>query len=295
VRHDSRPTFKGPKIAIAGATGRVGAALAARLAVEPVGVLALTRNPGAARLPSGISVAPVDFDDQSSLAAALSGIERLFLAHGTSPRQVVNEIALIDAAVAAGVGHIVKLSVLGPPSRLHPFDWHMRIEAHLAAQRIGYTVLRPSPFVDILKRAGAQVAGGTWSGAAGSGLANFIDTRDVADAAYVALLDEAGRNSQRAYHLTGSRTWTMQEIADELSRLLGRRVAYENRTLAEQRSALLAAGMSDFVTDLLVGLDQLFRESTLAETTSTVEQLTGHAPRPLTQWLTENISVFGQA
>jgi uncharacterized protein YbjT (DUF2867 family) len=168
----------------------------------------------------------------------------------------------------------------------------MSIEAHLATQDIGYTVLRPSTFVDILRRAGAPVADRSWGGTAGGGRMNFIDTRDVADAAYIALLDETNPNSQRAYHLTGPRAWTVQEIAHELSRLLGQEVTYTDRTPDEHRGELLATGHSDFVADLLLGLDQVFRESVLAETTSTGEELTGHAPRSLPQWLAENISVF---
>lgn len=42
----------------------------------------------------------------------------------------------------------------------------------------------------------------------------------------------------------------------------------------------------------MVGLDQTFRESTIAETTSTVEELTGKPPRSLTEWLTDNLNVF---
>jgi NAD(P)H dehydrogenase (quinone) len=175
---------------------------------------------------------------------------------------------------------------------LHPIDWHMRIEAHLAEQSVGYTVLRPGPFVDILRRAGSQAANGSWGGAAGNGLANFIDTRDVADVARIALLDHSGSNAQRAYHLTGPRAWTMREIALELSHLLDRPVEYEERSPEQQRAALIGAGLTDFVADLLLGLDRLFKESALAETTSTVEQLTGHAPRSLPQWLRENVFAF---
>ncbi|AJG22490.1 Oxidoreductase [Cupriavidus basilensis] len=36
----------------------------------------------------------------------------------------------------------------------------------------------------------------------------------------------------------------------------------------------------------------MFRESVIAETTSTVEELTGKAPRSLTEWLTDNLDVF---
>jgi uncharacterized protein YbjT (DUF2867 family) len=288
----SEPSAARPRIAVAGATGRVGSALISKLAAEPIELVALTRTSGAERLPSGVSLATVDFDARSTLESALRGANRLFLAHGTSPRQVANEIALIDAAVAVGVSHIVKLSVLGPPSRLHPFDWHMQIEAHLATCDIGFTVLRPSSFVDILARAGAPVANDTWGGAAGDGLVNLIDTRDVADSAFAALLDDAHVTSQRAYHLTGPTAVSMPGIAGELSGLLGRTVTYQHRSPAEQRESLLASGLNGFVADLLLGLDRAFYESTLAETTTTVRELTGHAPRPVTDWLKDNISLF---
>src|SRR6266850_3546329 len=81
----------------------------------------------------------------------------------------------------------------------------MQIEAHLAQQPVASTILRPSAFVDILKRAAGQIAAGSWAGAAGEGRVNFIDTRDVADVARVALLEEFSSESQRAYHLTGPR------------------------------------------------------------------------------------------
>jgi uncharacterized protein YbjT (DUF2867 family) len=285
-------TPRKPRIAIAGATGRVGAALTSLLAADAVELVALTRRPDAAQLPRGVTVAAIDFDQPKTLVEALGGADRLFVSHGTSPQQVANEIALIDSAVVAGVRHIVKLSALGPATRLNPFAWHMQIEPHLAQQPVASTVLRPSAFADILRRGGSQIAAGSWAGAAGDGRVNFIDTRDIADVARVALMEEFSPESQRAYHLTGPRTWTLQQVAEELSTLLGRPVVYHHRSPREQRAALLADGLTPFVADLLLGLDQMFRESTLAETTSTVENLTGKKPRSLRDWLAENIGVF---
>ena len=291
----SQPNAGRSRIAIAGATGRVGSALIARLASDTLDLVALTRNPGAARQLSGTSSVMADFDTPLTLDAAMCGVERLFLAHGSSPRQVSNEIALIDAAVAAGVSHIVKLSAMGPPSKLHPFDWHMQIEAHLSMSDVGYTVIRPTSFVDIMAQAGAPVAGGTWGGAAGDGLVNFIDTRDVAAVARIALLDNTYVAAQRAYHLTGPKPVSMAEIAAELSRLLGRTVSYRRRSSAEQREVLLASGLGEPTAEILLGLDRLFLESALAETTSTVADLTGSAPTSVADWLGENVELFKRA
>jgi NAD(P)H dehydrogenase (quinone) len=287
-----QPSPRRPRIAIAGATGRVGSPLTGLLASDPVELVALTRRPDAAQLPKGVAVAAIDFDQPMTLQDALRGADRLFVSHGTSPQQVAHEIALIDNAVAAGVRHIVKLSAMGPATRLNPFAWHMEVEAHLAQQPVASTVLRPSAFADIFRRAGGQIAAGSWAGAAGNGRVNFIDTRDVAEAARVALMEDFERESQRAYHLTGPRTWTMQQVAEELSTMLGQPVVYSDRSPGEQRAALLAGGLAPLIADLLVGLDQMFRESALAETTSTVEDLTGKKPRSLRDWLTENIGVF---
>jgi uncharacterized protein YbjT (DUF2867 family) len=288
-----QPASHKPRIAIVGATGRVGSTLTSLLASDPVDITVLTRRPDAAQLPKGASIAAIDFDQPHTLQNALRGADRLFVSHGTSPQQVANEIALIDAAVTAGVHHIVKLSALGPASRLNPFAWHMQIEAHLAQQPVASTVLRPSAYVDILKRAAGQIAAGSsWAGAAGEGRVNFIDTRDIADVARVALFEEFSSESQRAYHLTGPRDWTMREVAEHLSTLLGQPVAYNHRSPEEQRAALLADGLPPLVADLLIGLDQVFRESVLGETTSTVEALTGKPPRTLQQWLVENIEIF---
>jgi uncharacterized protein YbjT (DUF2867 family) len=287
-----QPAPHKPRIAIVGATGRVGSTLTSLLASDPVDITVLTRRPDAARLPKGASIAAIDFDQPHTLQNALRGADRLFVSHGTSPQQVANEIALINGAVAAGVRHIVKLSAFGPASRLNPFAWHMQIEAHLAQQPVASTILRPSAFVDILKRAAGQIAAGFWAGAAGEGRVNFIDTRDVADVARVALLEEFSSESQRAYHLTGPRAWTMRQVAEHLSTLLGQPVGYNHRSPEEQRAALLADSLPPLVADLLIGLDQVFRESVLGETTSTVEALTGKPPRTLQQWLVENIEIF---
>jgi len=280
------------RIAVAGATGRVGSHLINKLGSDPVEVISLTRQKAPENISAAVSSVVVDFAKPSTLEMGLAGVDKLFIAHGTSPQQVANEIALIDAAVKTGVRHIVKLSVMGPATPINPFAWHTVIEAHLAQQPVASTVLRPTTFMDVLKRAGSQVAAGTWAGAAGHGRVNLIDIRDVADVARVALLEKVAENSQRAYHLTGPRSWTMHQVAEALSPLLDYTVSYSDRSPEEQRTALLAEGLSSFVAELLTGLDRIFNHSVLTERTLTVEELTGSPPRELSDWLKENIASF---
>lgn len=280
------------RIAVAGATGRIGSALLSKLVADDVEIVALSRDPSTDRLPPVITPTVIDFEKPSTLSNAVEGADKLFVVHGTYGRQVENEIALIDAAVDAGVAHIVKVSVMGPPVRLHPFDWHAEIEAHLATRDVGYTLLRPSTFVDILKSRAPFVVQGAWGGAAGEGRVNLIDTRDVADVARVVLLDTANPQAQRAYHLTGPEAVSMPQIAAELSRLLGEQILYDHRTPEEHRELLLNSGLSEMIADLQLGLDRLFELSVQSETTSTVFEITGQQPRSAYAWLKENLSAF---
>lgn len=282
----------GPQIAIAGATGRVGAALVGKLLDDPVQLVALSRRAKNDVLPINVPMRTIEFDRHSSLVDALRGVERLFLAHGTSAQQVKNELALIDAAIESGVSYIVKLSAMGPPSKYHPFDWHTEIEARLADTDLGYTILRPSTFTDVLSRAGAFVLQDLWGGAAGDGRVNFINTSDVADVARVALMEERPLTSRRAYHLTGPKAVSMPEIAEAISRLLGRKVAYEHRAPDVQKQTLLDAGLTEMAAEISVGLDRIFHDSAMSETTNTYYDITGKEPKSVDDWLKRNIAHF---
>jgi NAD(P)H dehydrogenase (quinone) len=253
-----------PRIAVAGGTGRVGSKLVAHLLDGGATVRVLTRDGRAAVARfAQAEVAEITYSRPESLAAACVGVDTLYIGLGSSPDQVDSEIALIDAAVEAGVPHLVKLSSMGGPSRLHPLDWHALIEAHLAQQLLGFTVLRATTFIDVLALAGPAVQAGTWGGAAGDGRVNLIDTADVAAVA-----------------------------AHELSRQLGRQVNYAPRTPDEHRAVLVESGMPRARADILVGLDRLFHDSALADTTATVEDLLGHPPMTVPDWLTGHLELY---
>lgn len=84
----------------------------------------------------------------------------------------------------------------------------------------------------------------------------------------------------------------MQDVAEELSGLLQRRVTYHQRPATEHRAALVRDGATELMADLLTGMDWMYHESAMSESTLTVEQMTGKPPRSLSDWLIENISLF---
>jgi len=114
---------------ITGATANIGRPFLAQLHDEGHDVRALVRDASRAELlPDGIDIAVGDLDDADSVAAALRGIDSVFLLHvgaGTTQTQI-----MIDAARSAGVNRIVVLSSIG--ARLIPLGGF--IPATLAAR-----------------------------------------------------------------------------------------------------------------------------------------------------------------
>jgi uncharacterized protein YbjT (DUF2867 family) len=103
------------KILVTGATGNVGSRVVRELHARGVSVRAFVRDPGKATalLGNGVELASGDFSDAGSVSRALEGVDGVFLACANDPHQVEYETGVIDAAAAAGVRRIVKLSALG--------------------------------------------------------------------------------------------------------------------------------------------------------------------------------------
>lgn len=284
-------------IGVVGGTGRVGNKLTRQLIAAKYPVRVLSRDPARAKTmfsESAVDAGFLDYGDPAVLRSALRGVDQLFLSHGTSATQVEDEIALIDAAAAEGIDHLVKLSVAdgNDEQQMIIRDWHLAVEKHLATLALPATLLRPVTFTDVLARAFSSVANGTWGGAAGAGLVSLIDTRDVANVAYVVLSEGASKHAEKAYRLTGPDAVSMQDIAKRLSTLLEVTVEYHERTIAEQTAQLTADGLPPLTVDVLLAVDQSTRDGWYAVPTTAVADVTGAAPRPVDQWIREHVADF---
>ena len=140
--------------AVTGATGVQGGATARALLAAGQRVRALTRRPAAAAALAelGAEVVYADFRDRASLDAALDGVDTLFAV--TTPfessvaAEVEDGITMIDAA--AHLRHIVFTSATNADrdTGIPHFDSKFRIERHLAAQAVPWTVIAPAAFMD---------------------------------------------------------------------------------------------------------------------------------------------------
>ncbi|MFF4381367.1 NmrA family NAD(P)-binding protein [Kitasatospora sp. NPDC001547] len=285
-------------IVIMGAGGATGGATLRSLAALGAPSRALSRDP--ARLAAALdghtlartTTAPADAADPASLRTAFRGAHQLLLTMANGPQQVRYELNAIEAAVDCGVEHIVKVSAPAaePDSPVAVSRGHHLIEERLRRSGVTATVLRPYAFMQKLLLLAPGIAAGVVHGALGQARCNYVDVRDVGDAAAEVLTrpELAGGS----YPLTGGRAYSHSELTALLSELLGRPVRYLDLSPAELHAHLVGrAGMPDWLATHVVEIQRLavVREETPDDT---FRRLTGRAPRTLEAFLGENLHRF---
>jgi uncharacterized protein YbjT (DUF2867 family) len=266
-------------VLVLGASGNVGAALTRRLAAGGTKVRAFydPSTPQRATFPDGVQELHGSFDDASALAAATAGADAVFLLTPPNPAQVAWQRAAIDAAVAAGVARVVKLSAFesGADSPLHMGRWHHDGEIALRASGLEWTILRPQYFMQNLVPAmRAALEAGTWTGAArGDTRLGVVDVEDIAAVAAVALTRREHRDGVLVP--TGPEALSFDDMAAELSRAAGRTIPYGRRGAGEVAAEFSARGWPAWhVEDYL----KIHGEAASALVTGDVEAVTGVAP-----------------
>jgi uncharacterized protein YbjT (DUF2867 family) len=281
-------------ILVVGATGLVGGEVARllRAGVEPV--RALVRDPArAARLAAlGVEIAQGDLERPDSLAPALRGIERVFLASALDPRHVELQGNLVEAARRAGARRMVKLSGLATAldSPVSSGRWHAQTEQQIAGSGMAWTFLRPPFFLQNLLRLAPAAARGALPSASGSGRIAGVDARDVAAVAVAALVRDVGLG--QALTVTGPAAFSYADVAKHLSALTARDVRAIDVPPAAVRAQLVAGGMPAWHADVLAEFAAHFRAGGGAEVSGVVEAATGRAPRGLESFLLEHAGAF---
>jgi uncharacterized protein YbjT (DUF2867 family) len=281
-------------ILVTGATGSIGTHLVRLLLERGVPFRALVRDESKGRA-LGCDVVVGDFDDPGSLGAAMRGVDRLFLnAGGAQPvdgeqPMIRQQRAAVDAARAAGVSRVVKISVWGAHQGGRLAEGaHWEIEEHLKASGLSWSILRPSGFMqNFITGAGAFTADGKLVGAYGDAGVSYIDCHDIAACAAALLTGSAGRHGE-TYVLTGPRPLSHAEIARELSDALGRTVGNVELSPDELAATLRAQGLPARFADDVAELSRHVRNGSLEATTTAVRELTGREPRTFARFLAVN-------
>src|SRR6184192_2631993 len=247
------------KIGVSGASGHLGRAVVSELLQRPGGheVVAITRTPetvsGPARGRFG------DYNRPESLAKAYAGLDRLLIIPTVDPgKRVAQNVAAIDAAVRAGVKHIVFMSAAGARQEEEPAlgasFW--RGEQHLIATAPAWTILRMNFYAEALvQQAQASLDRGVLTGLAENRVA-FVARGDVAAAAAGILIGDW--HAGAIYNSTGPERLSGAERAALIAEITGRPIAFLVIREEQLRAGLTQAGLPAEVVNIVSSIQASF-------------------------------------
>ncbi|MET8883746.1 NmrA family NAD(P)-binding protein [Streptomyces rubiginosohelvolus] len=278
-------------ILVTGATGAVGREVAGLLAAAgPLRVLA--RRPERLTVRGdGIEVVEGAYGDRPALDRALLGVDSVFLVTN-SPTEPDDE-RVAGAAAAAGVRHLVKLSMMAveePGADDFITRRQRQNEESIRESGVPWTFVRPRTFMsNTLSWAPGIRSAGVVRALYGDAPVACVDPRDVAAVA-VAVLTGAGHEG-RAYAVSGPEAITAREQTAQLSRVLGRPLRFEELGPDAARTALLAKYPRPVAEAFLESAERQ-RAGAKAAVVPTVQELTGYQARPYRTWATDHADVF---
>lgn len=300
------------RIVITGASGNYGRGVTDRLIAlgRASDLILITRKPEklSDRAAQGCVVRYGDFDKPGTLVEAVQGADRMLLISGTRVgARVVQHKAAIDAAAAAGVGHVVYTSFIGIDDPANPAEVrhdHIETERLIRASGCGWTMLRDAHYADamILMAGPGVMQSGKWFSNAGEGREAMVWRDDCIESAVAVLTGEG--HEGRIYNITGPELQTFGEVAAIMAEVTGRPVEYVSLDDEGQYAMFDAMGIPrrpvddleiagiPWNSDDMVSFGRAIREGFLELCTDDVQQLTGRKARSVRQMIKDNAAML---
>jgi uncharacterized protein YbjT (DUF2867 family) len=281
-------------IVVTGATGNVGSSVVRSLIERGEKVRAFVRDAEKARqlLGEGVELSVGDFDDVRSVAGALNGAERVFLSSGEGPDKIRWERTVIDAAVEAGVGLVVKASTMGADGgSFGSLAWHGQLEDALRASGLPWTILQSNWYMtNLLPIAGQIAATGKIFMPAGEARIGMVDPADTGRVGAAVVASDGHEGT--TYAVTGPQGVGFAQVAEALSTATGRTIEYIDVPPEAAKEAMAATGLPDWLPDFLDRLFARFRAGDFSDVTDTVERLTGSPATTIEAFARQHAAVF---
>jgi uncharacterized protein YbjT (DUF2867 family) len=280
-------------VALTGVTGHLGAKVLERIERRRSAAVLLARTPSKVVAPEGMQVRQCDFADPVGARSALDGVDTLLMVSAAeTPDRVDQHRAFIDAAVSAGVQHLVYTSFFGasPDATFTLARDHWATEEHLRAAGLSYTVLRDNLYADFLP---LMVVDGAIRGPAGDGRVAVVAQDDIADV-IVAVLDEPDPHAGETYDLTGPEALSFQQVAQVVTEVTGRHTTYVPETLDEAHASRASYGAPGWQVEAWVSTYTAVAKGELERVDDAVPTLTGHPATSLRRVLEHQPAASGQ-
>ncbi len=158
---------------------------------------------------------------------------------------------------------------------------------------LAWTLFSPQTVMEtnLLGQADAIRATNAMWGTAGEGRAAMVAADDCGRAGAVVMTTDG--HEGREYAITGPVALSFADIAEALTRVLGREIAYNDLPEDDFKAILAQSGMTEEEAEVGVLLHyRAFRRGDAELVTDDYRTLTGQDPTTIDEWLTANASAF---
>jgi uncharacterized protein YbjT (DUF2867 family) len=272
------------QILITGATGTIGQALVNALQAANVRFDVMSSR---ADIVSAAPVRSASFESVDELTRAFQGIDTLFVLLPLVPHKLQLARNVAQAALAAGVKHIVRSS--GAGADVHAGFSLPRMQGEIDAiftqTGIPSTFLRNAGFMqNYITFQQQMVKDGTVYAASADAAQSMVDVRDIAAVAAL-IVQNPAPHAGKAYTLTGQDSLTDTQRVALLSQALGRPVGFTAVSVAASSSQMLDQWkMPAVLVDWMGSLNTLVSMGYAAQVSPDVQQLLGRAPVSFAQF-----------
>ena len=254
---------------VLGATGKTGVRVTNSLKSRGLPVRTAAR--------SGADV-HFDWDDSATYAAALDGIERVYLLGPVMRTDFAGQASgFLDVAEAAGTRHVTYLSAYGVEAA--PPETAMRtVELDLIArQGLNHTILRPAWFMQNFSETFLKPIDGVIAVPTGDGAEAFVDVADIAAVAATTLADPAAHAGAQ-YALTGPEALTVADAAKIISDVSGHAIDHADIDRDQWVAGAIASGVPPDYGAVLRMLTETIASGHGSLPNNEVERVTGARP-----------------
>jgi uncharacterized protein YbjT (DUF2867 family) len=289
------------EILITGATGTTSQYAIKHLVAKGVKVRAMVRSfdeRSEQLITLGVEVVKGDFFDGNSLKKALNGIKKAYFLYPFKDHLPKAAAYFAKAAKQAGVELVVSMSQMGTDedSPSPATQNHYAAENILDWADIGAVHIRPGLFAwNYLGLAAPTVTDHQkFYYPVKEARYTIVHPRDVGEVVAEILLDKDPQNHiGQKYDLSGDRTHSGQEVADDIGALLNTKVEYVPITVDQWIDSVKDhPTINPFLAKHLREFSKEVADGRFDMTTDTVEIITGNKPRSFRSFLEENRQYF---
>jgi NAD(P)H dehydrogenase (quinone) len=279
-------------ILVTGATGQLGTTviqtLLEKTSANQIAALVRDESKASALKEKGVDIRVGSYDDTASLDKAMQGIETVLLIAGTDEdnrlRQHQN---VVNAAKKARVQCIAYTSrSLKDRTTLanQLMEGHFQTEDYIKECGLSYVLFRNVLYMETIPQfVGERVLDTGIYFPTGQGRVPFALRSEMGEAIANALLESD--RSNRIYTLTGSESYSFDDVADTLTDLSGKAVSYTPIEKSAFEAQMKERGVPEMMIERVTGFLTDIKNGQEEEVSPDLENLLGRKPASLREGL----------